>query len=304
MWLGSRKPVSVLDVANRFAAPLAWRGVNPDIIHETYFTANPVGKARRRVVTVYDMTHELFAGEIPFAQRWIDAKRAAVNRADHVVCISEHTRQDLLRLSDIDPARTSVVHLGYSMTTETDKALNVEGSKRRPSLLYVGHRMGYKNFGTLLQAYASSALLREFELIAFGGPPFLPDEQQEIERLGITDRVRFESGSDQELAAHYRAATAFIFPSKYEGFGLPPLEAMSHDCPVVCSNAGSIPEVVGDAGVYFDPNSAEDLRTALERVVTTEALQADLRTRGHAQLAAFSWDKCAAATAQIYRQIL
>ena len=175
---------------------------------------------------------------------------------------------------------------------------------RRPSLLYVGHRGGYKNFKTLLQAYSSSPILREFELIAFGGYPSLPDERKEIRRLGITDRVRFESGSDRELAARYQAAAAFIYPSMYEGFGIPPLEAMSHGCPVVCSNAGAIPEVVRDAGVYFDPNNPEQLRTVLERVVTTEGLQADLRARGYRRIAAFSWDKCAAETAQIYREIM
>jgi len=146
-------------------------------------------------------------------------------------------------------------------------------------------------------------------LIAFGGHPRRgpdpdPEERNEIRRLGVTDRVRFESGSDRELAARYQAAAAFIYPSKYEGFGIPPLEAMSHGCPVVCSNAGAIPEVVGDAGVYFDPNNAEELRTALERVLTTEGLQADLRARGYARIAAFSWDKCAAETARIYREIM
>ena len=188
-----------------------------------------------------------------------------------MICISENTQRDLVRLFGIDPARTSVVHLGYSLTTETNAA-KVESGERRPSLLYVGNRRGYKNFRTLLQAYGSSPILREFELIAFGGHRLLPGEQKEIRRLGITDRVRFESGSDRELAARYRAAAAFIYPSKYEGFGISPLEAMSHGCPVVCSNAGPIPEVVGDAGVYFDPNNAEELRAALERVVTTEAV--------------------------------
>jgi glycosyltransferase involved in cell wall biosynthesis len=295
--------IPVVPVVNRFAAPLAWRGANPDIIHETYFAIKPVGGARRRVVTVYDMVYELFPEEFPGVGRVTAAKRAAVNRADHVICISENTRRDLVRLFGIDPARTSVVHLGYSMTTETN-AGKVDSGEGKPSLLYVGNRRGYKNFRTLLQAYSSSPILRDFELIAFGGGAFLPDEQKEIRRLGITDRVRFESGSDWELAARYRAAAAFIFPSMYEGFGLPPLEAMSHGCPVVCSNAGSIPEVVGDAGVYFDPNSVEELRTALERVGTTEGLQADLRARGYTRIAAFSWDKCAAATAQIYRQIM
>jgi len=295
--------ISVVPVVNRFAAPLALRRANPDIVHETYFAAKPVGRARRRVVTVYDMIHELFANEFPDAAQVTAAKRAAVNRADHVICISENTQRDLVRLYGIDPARTSVVHLGYSMTTETNAAKEASGD-HRSSLLYVGHRAGYKNFRTLLQAYGSSTVLREFELIAFGGGPLSPDEQNEIRRLGITDRVRFESGSDRELAARYRAAAAFIFPSMCEGFGLPPLEAMSHGCPVVCSNKGSIPEVVGDAGVYFDPNNPEELRTVLERVVTTEALQADLRARGYAHIATFSWDKCAAATAQIYREIM
>ncbi|OCB29744.1 glycosyl transferase family 1 [Mycobacterium malmoense] len=295
--------IPVVPLANRLVAPLAWRRANPDIIHETYFATKPVGKARCRVVTVYDMIHELFAEEFPDAKRVTAAKRAAVNRVDHVICISRNTQRDLVRLFDVDPARTSVVHLGYSMTAEPNSDTE-SFSRGRPSLLYVGSRRGYKNFGTLLQAYSSSPILREFELIAFGGGAFVPDEQKEIRRLGITDRVRFESGSDRELAARYRAASAFVFPSKYEGFGLPPLEAMSHGCPVVCSDAGSIPEVVGDAGVYFDPNKPEELRAALERVATTEELQADLRARGYARITAFSWDECAAATARIYREII
>ena len=295
--------IPVVPVVNRFAAPLAWRGANPDIIHETYFAIKPVGRARRRVVTVYDMTYELFSDEMKKARQMIAAKRAAVNRADHIICISENTRRDLVRLYGIDPARTSVVHLGHSLTVEANAA-KVQSGGRRPSLLYVGYRGRYKNFRTLLQAYSSSPILREFELIAFGPYPLLRDEKKEIRRLGITDRVRFESGSDRELAARYQAAAAYIYPSKYEGFGLPPLEAMSHGCPVVCSNAGSIPEVVGDAGVYFDPNNPEELRTALERVATTETLQADLRTRGYARIAEFSWEKCAAETAQIYREIM
>lgn len=295
--------IPVVPLVNRFTAPLAWRGTNPDIVHETYFAAKPVGRARRRVVTVYDMIYELFTDEFPDAAKVTATKRAAVDRADHVICISENTRRDLIRLFDVDPARTSVVYLGHSITTEPNAAKAGSGD-RRPSLLYVGNRRGYKNFSTLLQAYGSSPILQDFDLIAFGGPPLTPGELKEIRQLGITDRVRYESGSDQALASCYREATAFVFPSMYEGFGLPPLEAMSHGCPVVCSDAGSIPEVVGDAGAYFDPNNPEELRTALERVATTEGLQTDLRTRGYARISEFSWDKCAAETAQIYRQII
>jgi glycosyltransferase involved in cell wall biosynthesis len=291
-------------LANRLAAPLAWSNINADVIHETYYALKPVGRASRRVVTVYDMIHELFT---PEAKDAIAAKRAAISRADHVICISENTRSDLVRLYNVDPAGTSVVHLGYSLTSEMGEISHhqeVPQPGQRPSLLYVGNRGGYKNFVTLLRAFSSSPILREFDLIAFGGSPCFPDEREEIKRLGITDRVRFESGSDRALAGHYRAASAFVYPSMYEGFGIPPLEAMSHGCPVVCSNAGAIPEVVGDAGVYFDPNNSDELRSALEYVATNEGLQADLRMRGYRRISAFSWDRCAASTARIYRDIM
>lgn len=297
--------IPIVPVANQLAAPLAWRGTNADIVHETYFAPRPSGRGRRRVVTVYDMIHELFADEFPDAARVTAAKRAAVDRADHVICISANTQRDLVRLFNFDPARTSVVHLGYSMSIEPSAAgMDTSDCKRRPWLLYVGHRGGYKNFRTLLRAYGTSPALREYELIAFGGGPFLPDEQDEIKTLGIADRVRFESGSDRDLAARYREAAAFICTSMYEGFGLPPLEAMSQGCPVVCSTGGSLPEVVGDAGVYFDPTSPDELRAAVERVATTEGLQADLRRRGYLRVSEFSWDKCAAETARIYREIV
>ncbi|WP_231614238.1 glycosyltransferase [Mycobacterium nebraskense] len=148
---------SVVGLADRFAAPLAWHGVNPDIVHETYFAIKPVGRARRRVVTVYDMHHELFPEELPAARRWSAAKRAAVDRADHIICISENTRRDLVRLFGIDLARTSVVHLGHSMTAEANAA-KVHSGGARPSLLYVGNRLGYKNFSAVLRAYRSTAL--------------------------------------------------------------------------------------------------------------------------------------------------
>lgn len=292
-----------VDLVNRVAVPLAWRRLNPDIVHETYFSPKPVGRGGRRVVTVYDMIHELFADEFPDAAQLTAAKRAAVDRADHVICISANTQRDLVRLYGVDPARTSVVHLGYSMTTESGID-EVAGDQRRSTLLYVGHRRGYKNFGTLLNAYASSPVLREFDLIAFGGHALLPEEQQLIDQLGISDRVHFESGSDRKLANRYREAAAFVYPSMYEGFGIPPLEAMSHGCPVVCSDAGSIPEVVGDAGLFFNPTDVEELRMVLERVVTTPELQADLRAAGYARLGAFSWDRCAADTARVYRGIV
>ena len=289
-------------IANRIAAPQAWSNSDADIVHETYFTLVPLGRGTRRVVTVYDMIHEIFAPRLK-RMRVSAAKRAAVNRADHVICISETTRRDLVRLYDVDPGRTSVVHLGYSLTAQVGEP-GAKESQTRPSLLYVGQRGGYKNFRTLLEALSNSRSLGEFELVAFGGSPFSTSEHREIERLGLSERVRYMTGSDDRLAESYQAAVAFVYPSMYEGFGIPPLEAMSHGCPVVCSNAGAIPEVVGNAGEYFDPSSAEDLRNTLERVALDDGLRRDLRTQGYKRIEAFSWDRCAEETARIYQELV
>lgn len=300
---GARHAVALI---NRLAAPLAWSNMDADVVHETFYSMNSIGKGHRRIVTVHDMIRELFDPLARGAQGVIAAKRAAISRADHIICVSENTRRDLVRLYEIDPARTSVVHLGYSLTTEeSSKDIQVDPNRgQRPSLLYVGNRGGYKNFRALLNAYRSSAILQNFDLIAFGGTRLLASERQEINRLGLAERVLFKSGSDRDLQETYRAATAFVYPSMYEGFGIPPLEAMSYGCPVVCSNAGSIPEIVEDAGVYFDPSSSDDLRSALERVALSEELQADLRERGYRRVSAFSWDRCAQETARIYAEMI
>ena len=290
-------------LANALTAPLAWSGVNPDIVHETYYSERPIGRAPRRVVTVYDMIHELFPNDFGDAAKVTAAKRASVMRADHVICISERTRQDLIRLFGLEQKRTSVVHLGCSLVADHRQG-HVNAGDGKPILLFVGNRSGYKNFQTLLEAYASSPILKEeFELITFGGAPLSSTEVNELQRLGVANSVRHETGGDEGLALRYRMSAALIYPSLYEGFGIPPLEAMSNGCPVVCSNRGSIPEVVGDAGVYFEPTSPEELRVTLERVVTDRSVQDDLRVRGYARLQAFSWDACALATAEVYQRV-
>ena len=296
-----RGEVRLVNLLNKLAAPVAWRGALPDVVHETYYSKEPIGRGLRRVVTVHDMIYELFPAEFPNSEPFKAAKRAAIERADHVICISNSTRRDLARFYDIEPSRMSVVHHGHSAIG----GILEPGpcASRKPSILYVGNRSGYKNFSRLARAFASTPVLREFELLAFGGPPFAADEIAELERLGIRDRVRHRSGSDRDLFASYASATVFVYPSLYEGFGIPALEAMGCGCPIIASDRGSLPEVVGEAGIYADPESVDDMRAAMERVVTSPTLQEDLRAKGRERAKAFSWDACAAATAGIYRAI-
>ena len=291
------------------AGDLMLRTKVPDLIHETYFFPYRLGpKKAPRVITIHDMIHEKFAASFPNADKTAGYKARAAERADHVICVSESTRRDAIDILGLSPEKITVVHHGFAlMGVGGDKAVEFSSQAIvRPFLLYVGHRGGYKNFLGLLEAYASSkALTGSFELVCFGGGPLHADEVQAIHRLGLPEgKVLQLTGSDEILSSLYRTASAFIYPSLYEGFGIPPLEAMAHDCPVICSQTSSIPEVVGNAGEYFDPVNVESMRSAIERVVSSAASCKVLIDNGRERLKLFSWDRCAAKTFDIYNMLI
>lgn len=307
------RPSLYLPKAGRFyrfvnsllAAPL-WNGLQPDIVHETYYASSRLApKGAKVVLTVFDMIHERckesFSAYDPISRE----KMRAVERADHVICISEQTRRDLIELFDVDPGKTSVVYLGFSLTSSSGvQPSNI--APRRPFLLYVGKRGGYKNFAGLLRVYAASPQLSaECDLICFGGGALTAAERSLMRQLNLSaEQVRQVAGGDELLEGYYRAARAFVFPSLYEGFGIPPLEAMSFDCPVVCSGVSSIPEVVGDAALVFDPNDPEAMRGAIERVLMDQPLRQSLILRGRKRTESFSWRRCAEETLKVYQQVL
>jgi len=279
---------------------------SPDIVHETYYSAKRIAPKRAKVVlTVYDMIHERFSDQFLSNDPTSREKALAVGRADHVICISEQTRSDLIEMLGVNPSKTSVVHLGFTLTAPQQSVTQNELSQR-PYLLYVGLRGGYKNFEGFVRAYASSAALMEgFSLLCFGGGVITSKEQELFRYLGVpADLIRHVSGSDELLAKCYRSASAFIYPSLYEGFGIPPLEAMCFDCPVVCSNVSSIPEVVGEAAEMFNPYDHESIRFAIERVVGDGQRRGELVAQGRERLKKFSWDRCASETLDIYRQVI
>jgi glycosyltransferase involved in cell wall biosynthesis len=278
----------------------------PDLVHETYYSG--FGSAPRNcptVITVYDMIHELFRAEFPASNNITKLKKTAVERADHVICISENTKQDLMRFLGVPASKISVVYLGFDKFSETPTA-PVASYNGRPFLLYVGDRhQGYKNFAGFLRAVASSkSLLEDFEIVAFGNKRFSSIELALIQSLGFTtNQVKQVSGDDVLLGNYYHAAQAFVYPSHYEGFGIPPLEAMAHQCPVISANSSSMPEVIGDAAEFFTPTSIDDMRRAIESVVYSESRRDDLRKKGEARLPHFSWDKCSFETLAVYQSL-
>lgn len=301
-----RKTARFVCSASEFLAKHAMRRFRPDIVHETYYSKRTLApKNSRRIITVYDMVSERFSAEFGGSQ-FTDTKRIAVSRADHVLCISVSTQRDLIDLFGIAAERTSVVYLGYDDLVPTSDVGTWTQNVSRPYLLYVGSRGGYKNFNSLMRAFASSSYLRSgLSVMCFGGGPFSPDELALFQQLQLSDvHVRQISGNDEMLAFMYTRAAAFVYPSLYEGFGIPPLEAMSLGCPVICGNTSSIPEVVGDAGEYFDPADIESMRVAIETVLQSPVRSKELVAKGHARRSLFSWQRCASETLDVYRSIL
>lgn len=289
---------------NSLMSPVIFYGSRPDIVHETYYAPKSVAPASSRiVVTVYDMIHELYPDYMSEQDRTAKYKKIAVERADHVICISENTRQDLIHFLGVDHEKISVVHLGFSLTKSSISSLP---AKNRPFILYVGARGGYKNFEGLLAAYASHAdLLNNYNLVLFGGGSLNTNEVDRIQSMHIPlVQVRQVSGDDGVLAALYKQADMFVYPSLYEGFGIPPLEAMSFDCPVACSNTSSIPEVVGDAAIQFNPLDTDSIADALLSLSLDSALRANLIDLGRIRLEKFSWEKCATQTLDVYKTLL
>ena len=294
---------------NRWMSRGQVRNWHPDLVHETYFSPKSVAPVGCPVViTVFDMIPELEpeARDSASGKLRSTAKVAAVARADRVICISEHTRQDLIRLFGTPPDKVSVAHLGCDSLPGADDETESRPGSERPFLLYVGLRDGYKNFETMLRGIASSSRLTgDFDVVAFGGGTFSAHELALIRELGFRQgQVRQQAGNDQALVHLYRAAAAFIYPSTYEGFGLPPLEAMTQGCPVICSDRSSIPEVVADAGEYFDPDEPQSIARMTEAVVYSSARTSALIAAGRRRAALFTWERCAQRHLDVYRSLV
>ena len=271
--------------------------MKPDVIHLTYYKP-PV---RRRhgnpvLVTVHDMIPEIYPDMTSRKDPAVLWKKEAVLAADHIICVSHNTKKELLEHLKLCESKISVVHHGVRPF-----AGSIPGRPHsRPYVLYVGNRDGYKNFSALIKAVGARKILREaFDVVALGGPVFSQDERTEISRARVQAH-RYAGGDDALLAAFYRHAAAFIYPSLHEGFGLPPLEAMAHLCPVIASSESSIPEVLGDAAMPTDPRDVDAMADAIDSVLHSPGISTALVQRGTERVRSFTWEKCARETRAAY----
>ena len=275
-----------------------------DVIHNTFYL--PHGLAgypkARRVVTVHDMIPEL----LPKSRRRLDfitLKKRYVMSADHVICVSEATRNDMLRVYGDVKAPISVVHHGVDPIFRP-------GDPRVPGLpdrylLFVGNRGQYKDANVLLNAFANLRDKAEKVALVFtGGGPFTRAERMQHQELGITDRVMQISLKDTAMSGAYGNALMCVFPSRFEGFGLPALEAMACGTPALLAQGSSLPEVGGDAAKYFTPGDAQDLSVAIEGLLTDEQERNRMKIAGISRAQGFTWGTAAAKTAGIYQSLV
>jgi glycosyltransferase involved in cell wall biosynthesis len=279
---------------------------NFDLAHPTYYsllTRQEISKYRCPVViTVWDMIHELFPEQIDPHGLGAEEKRRAILAADAIICISENTKRDLLERYSLPERKVKVTHLA----SEIYEGLSYgpEPVPSQPYYLYVGSRSRYKNFDGLLAAFARTISVQPEARLCVVGQPFSEAELRLMADLKLTDQVlNYGHVADSYLAKLYRCSVAFVYPSLYEGFGIPPLEAMSCGTVVVASDCSSIPEVVGDAGLLFDPHSTEDLADILLGLLRSPAERERLIARGRERARAFSWDKTVAQTIEVYRSL-
>lgn len=296
----------------RLAADLPLRTVRDglDVLHTTYTT--PLWARCPMVVTVHDIS---FA----FHPEWFSVRDLrvlsrtvpwSIRRAARVITVSETSRAQIIERYGIDPQKVACVPCapGPAAAPVDDDAARELVSKRglnpdRPYVLAVGNLQPRKNFARLVTAVVNlvSAGI-DVDLVVVGPARYRADDVFGAARKA-EDRVRFTGYlSDRELAAFYKCAAVFAFPSLFEGFGIPPLEAMAHQVPVACSNTGALVEVCGDAAEYFDPYDVEAITAALRRVLTDSGRRAELVRAGQAQLREFTWRRSAEMTLAVYRE--
>ncbi len=271
----------------------------PDILHETYYSTIPLGYLSPRVLTVYDFIHEIF---YPGNNEKIKAKYDAMSRANRIITISKSTTKDLIEFYPEFKSKIVMIHLAPSEIFRSPKKYR---KVAKPYILFVGSRGRYKNFSSLAAAFSESDYLKKnYELHLFGDQKLSRVELMTFRKLGISNCVKFSSGNNLDLLAEYQGASLLVYPSLYEGFGLPILEAMSAGCPVLSTALGSMREVSGDSGYFFDAENRWDLKNKIEKVLRNQSLRDELIHNGLENSAKYTLRQLALETKSVYEEMI
>ncbi|HOV91096.1 MAG TPA: glycosyltransferase family 1 protein [Syntrophorhabdaceae bacterium] len=278
-------------------------------------------KAKRRIVTIHDVFHFAFYNQLNLSQKMYAkiVMSAATRLSDKIITVSEFSKSEIVKYTGVDSNKINVIYNGIDTkkfsTIQNQEFLENVRQKYRLSnqfLLFVGNVKPHKNLHGLIKAFGllkKHKKLEEFNLVIVGKKEGFITGDKEIERLinelSLEPFIKFTGFvMDNDLPAIYNLASALIFPSFYEGFGFPPIEAMACGCPVIASNTASLPEVCGDAVLYVDPNKTEDIAQKIELLLTNKSLIDRLKEMGFQRVRQFTWEKCAAETLKTIEEII
>ena len=271
-----------------------------DIVHHTFYQKNFLKKYNSYVqaITLYDMIPEITNAKGRFGNPHL-AKEMYLKNCDLILSISNSASEDAKRIYDLPNLQTHLTYLAQSETFAAES--EIRNPRKDKYILFVGNREGYKQGNVLIDAFSIFKDLNELNLLFVGGGKFSSAELELVAKLGLNDRVLQVEANDTELNEIYAQAQLYVMPSLYEGFGLPALEAMAANCPVLLSNTSSLPEVGGTAARYFNAGDKDSLATAMREILTKDELRISMKVAGANQVKKFSWNKCAEETANAYR---
>ena len=295
-------PLIQSELPNSYISELLLNQGNFDIFHPTYYNPYFLNYLNGKdfVVTVYDMIHEYFEECFPKSDPIRESKKLLCEKAGRIIAISESTKRDLIDLLRINPEKINVIYLGSSIS---DADILPVSNIPKKYILFTGTRAIYKNFNFFIRSIKRVLKDRDDLHVVCTGPDFTKNEVKLFDTLGITERMHHYFVSDRQLAFLYSKAISFVFPSLYEGFGIPVLEAFSCGCPAVLSNTSSLPEVGGVGAVYFDPEDMTSIRESIEDVLNDSDLRAAMIKKGRERAKQFSWKKTVKKTWELYSNI-
>ncbi|HOS15604.1 MAG TPA: glycosyltransferase family 1 protein [Bacteroidales bacterium] len=270
-----------------------------DVFHPTYYNPYFIKHIKKPfVVTIHDMIHERFADTFPFYDNIAKNKKILANKAAHIIAVSQNTKNDIVEYYGINPDKITVVHHGCKQQVELVEQLYEN------YILYVGERKSYKNFIQFLEAIVPLLHADKTLKIVCTGSSFTKEEINLFQKHSISNQLIHVLASDTILYSLYQHALVFVFPSLYEGFGIPILEAFANNCPVCLSNASCFPEIAQDAAQYFDPKDKQSIFNAINLVISNSEFRSSLIFKGKEKIKNFTTEKMVKNTCVVYNSLL
>ncbi len=274
-----------------------------DVFHPTYYNPYFMEKLKKPMVTtIHDMTHERLPEYFWANDHLTVQKKINAEKADKIIAISETTKKDILELLDVKEEKIEVIYHGIDI--ETPLAFKEVPNLPQRYILFVGDRSGYKNFYIFIRAFAAiQKKYPDLEVILTGGGPILIADKEFMVKLKVDQKIRHINVSDEELNSLYKNALFFAYPSFYEGFGLPILEAFKAQCPVLLSDIDCFKEIGADSVSYFEQRNLDHLIFMLEELINNDELRRNLVTKGNQRLLDFPIQKCIDQTLALYQSL-